>query len=329
MPTGIYKRQKDKSYGMKGKHHSEKTRILISKNNARIWSGKKRPLETILKIAKANTKPIEDRIMRKCLICGKIFFGILCDYKFGKGKYCSKRCVGLAKTLKFTKEFICIVCDNKFRIKLHEVSKRNNDYCSMECKLKHSREKRKCLYCKEEFTVSINSSKKFCSKICAYKYQYPNFVGGKVKVNCEVCNKEIIRYKRLVKKHKVNFCSGICQHKWLGIYMLGLLKGKKHPNWKGGTSRETYASGWTKTLRQSIRERDSYKCQLCGAPQEEFSELLIVHHIDYDKSNHSPKNLLTLCRRCHNKTNVKQDYWKDYFNKRRSNELQIASAIEP
>ena len=54
MSSGIYKRILGINCGfMKGKLHSEETKLKISKNNARFWLGKKRPIETGLKISKA------------------------------------------------------------------------------------------------------------------------------------------------------------------------------------------------------------------------------------------------------------------------------------
>ncbi len=80
------------------------------------------------------------------------------------------------------------------------------------------------------------------------------------------------------------------------------ISGDKHWNWQGGISREPYPIGWTRTLKRSIRERDDYKCQYCGCPQEECTQKLCIHHIDNDKSNLDPKNLISLCRSCHIRT---------------------------
>jgi len=88
--------------------------------------------------------------------------------------------------------------------------------------------------------------------------------------------------------------------------------GTKHYNWQGGKSLEPYTVDWTRTLRRSIRERDEYTCQLCGRHQED--KAFCVHHIDYDKKNCSPSNLITLCVHCHNKTNTNRNYWTEYFN---------------
>lgn len=90
------------------------------------------------------------------------------------------------------------------------------------------------------------------------------------------------------------------------------IKGSKHPNWQGGKSFEPYTTDWTNTLKRSIRERDKYICQICSKQQEEIAH--DVHHIDYDKSNCNPNNLITLCHSCHTKTGFKRDFWLNYFH---------------
>jgi hypothetical protein len=86
-----------------------------------------------------------------------------------------------------------------------------------------------------------------------------------------------------------------------------LLSGDKNPNWRGGTTFEPYSIDWTKTLKISIRERDKYTCRICGEKQGDL--IFGIHHIDYDKKNCNPNNLITLCRKCHCKTNFNRDYW--------------------
>lgn len=94
-----------------------------------------------------------------------------------------------------------------------------------------------------------------------------------------------------------------------GIYKRGI----ESPNFKGEISLGIYPEYWTETLRRSIRERDNYVCQLCSLIQGDIT--FSVHHIDYDKKNCNPTNLITLCRSCHTKTNNKRDYWTNYFKK--------------
>jgi 5-methylcytosine-specific restriction endonuclease McrA len=77
------------------------------------------------------------------------------------------------------------------------------------------------------------------------------------------------------------------------------LTGVNHPRW--GTGHGPYAAGFTKKLKALIKERDGYRCRGCGRHESELSSSrkLHVHHLDEDKGNHDPANLLTLCVRCH------------------------------
>jgi len=103
----------------------------------------------------------------------------------------------------------------------------------------------------------------------------------------------------------------------LKIASLERFKNKEnHPRWLGGKSFEDYGFNWTKTLKKSIRQRDNYICQECGIHQNNLIgrlKRLDVHHIDYNKKNCSPNNLISLCRQCHAKTGINRDYWKQLF----------------
>lgn len=89
--------------------------------------------------------------------------------------------------------------------------------------------------------------------------------------------------------------------------------GQKSPLWKGGYSRKDYPLGWNRNHRELIRARDEYKCGMCGVHEIETNRRHAVHHIDYDKKNLSQKNLISLCLRCHAKTNHNRNYWYDFF----------------
>jgi 5-methylcytosine-specific restriction endonuclease McrA len=89
---------------------------------------------------------------------------------------------------------------------------------------------------------------------------------------------------------------------------------EKHFNWQGGKSFEPYTTDWTASLKRAIRERDRYTCQLCSEQQKESA--FSVHHIDYDKTNCNPNNLITLCKGCHTKTNYNRERWKKYFKQK-------------
>ena len=89
----------------------------------------------------------------------------------------------------------------------------------------------------------------------------------------------------------------------------GKYMGKLSSQWRDGISFEPYSVDWTETLKRSIRERDHYICQLCLRYGNN------VHHIDYNKKNCNPDNLITLCISCNSKVNFEREYWSNYFAK--------------
>ena len=86
--------------------------------------------------------------------------------------------------------------------------------------------------------------------------------------------------------------------------------GKLSPAYIEGLIRK-YPCKFNKILKESIRERDNHQCQICG--KLENGRKLDVHHIDYDKNNLNPKNLITLCRSCHMQSNGNREIYIEYF----------------
>ena len=91
------------------------------------------------------------------------------------------------------------------------------------------------------------------------------------------------------------------------------LKGKNNPNWNNGSSFEPYVPEFNKELKQFIKDRDFNTCQ---NPNCMETKGLCIHHIDYDKKNNDPSNLITLCRSCHSKTNSieKREYFTEFYS---------------
>ena len=92
---------------------------------------------------------------------------------------------------------------------------------------------------------------------------------------------------------------------WANPENRGSMSGENSSQWKGGLSFEPYSPDFTKYLRMRIRERDGCKCVLCGSTGK-----LDVHHINYDKSDSDPSNLITLCGSCHIRTNHNRSLWE-------------------
>lgn len=134
----------------------------------------------------------------------------------------------------------------------------------------------------------------------------------KGKIMSESQRKKISEALKGNKNNLGKVCSGETRRK-----ISEAQKGEKSYNWKDGISYQPYPDEWTNSLKDSIRERDKYTCQECGIHQDELNgrfKKLDVHHIDYNKDNLNPDNLITLCKSCHSKTNNNREYWIEYFN---------------
>ena len=107
-------------------------------------------------------------------------------------------------------------------------------------------------------------------------------------------------------------------YKNLGIYTA---RGNKNPSWRGGISFEPYGLDFNNRLREQIRIRDGHICQQCGFTQEQLGYKLHVHHIDFNKRNNIPDNLISLCRNCHAQTNFNRKDWIEYFNKKMEDDI--------
>lgn len=96
-------------------------------------------------------------------------------------------------------------------------------------------------------------------------------------------------------------------------YKMSLSKyGNRNSNWKGGVSFEPYCEEWKdQDYKESIKERDGYKClnPTCGCQ----CDILSVHHIDFNKKNCKPTNLITLCVSCNSSANKNRVWHKSWY----------------
>jgi len=84
------------------------------------------------------------------------------------------------------------------------------------------------------------------------------------------------------------------------------IEGEKNPNYIHGMGHLPYTKKFN-IIRLKILKRDNHTCILCQKIGTH------VHHINYNKQNDKRKNLITLCFKCHIKTNFNRDYWFAYF----------------
>lgn len=170
-----------------------------------------------------------------------------------------------------------------------------------------------------------------------------NWKGGKPK--CIDCGKQLTNYKtiRCIKcvigtkggKNNPAYIDGRTMEKYYCVdcgketsnwtakrcqsCMMKARTGEKANNWQGGISKEPYPFKFNDSLKEQIRKRDNYECQgrNCDITEEEhlivYGQNLTIHHIDYNKMNIDPSNLITLCLQCNTRANFNRQYWQKYF----------------
>ncbi|MHA1329845.1 MAG: hypothetical protein ACTSR2_02095 [Candidatus Hodarchaeales archaeon] len=121
--------------------------------------------------------------------------------------------------------------------------------------------------------------------------------GGPVTLKCLFCKKEFKVYPG--RKNKARFCSYSCRSKFYINNLLSKMTRK--------TDIEHKYEREFRRIRKKIIERDKIDF-LTGAKTD-----LVVHHIDYDRTNNSEWNLITLERRIHSMTNFNREMWKSFF----------------
>ena len=144
--------------------------------------------------------------------------------------------------------------------------------------VRESLEHEGCTLLSKEYTNSISKIEYICSRghVCAVSWS--NWKAG----------------------HRCMVCRGIDS------------SGPNHHNWKGGISFEPYCSIWKdKDFKESIKERDGYRClnPYCN----KNNSRLVVHHIDYNKKECSPSNLITVCNSCNTKANIDREWHTAWY----------------
>lgn len=90
------------------------------------------------------------------------------------------------------------------------------------------------------------------------------------------------------------------------------LCGESSPHWKGGLSNKGYCDVWLDTSYKTfIKERDNNTCQNPYCFKSDT--ILHIHHIDYDKQNCQPNNLITVCRTCNSRANTDRNWHMAWY----------------
>lgn len=115
--------------------------------------------------------------------------------------------------------------------------------------------------------------------------------------------------KIISKAHKGKKLSEEHKRK-ISTTLMILFQEEGNPNWKGGKkfTLAEYCDAWLdKEYKQSIRDRDNNECQNPNCKGNCKKYFLNIHHIDYNKKNCIPDNLITLCHSCNSRANANRD----------------------
>jgi hypothetical protein len=221
------------------------------------------------------------------------------------------------------------------------------EYCSYDCYKQGQDDHilKTCKKCGKPFYIHekyINAKNVYCSKLCretelrkqtckkcGKQFNYKNFVplcpdcyDYKFVTKCHNCGKNIKKNRKYVVNsknynilsEKIRFGKKRLAHRFIESEMIYCSTKcaieKERPYYYKGIGDEVYPLEFNDKLKDRIKKRDKDQCQLCGAKWG-----LVVHHIDYNKENSSPLNLITLCLSCHAKTNFKRKWWVNIFSK--------------
>lgn len=198
----------------------------------------------------------------------------------------------------------CMCCSHKKEIKIKE------NYC-LDCDENIGLNAKRCGSCAQKKRLENSKNHPFYGKhhteeiklklrILNLGKNSPKYIDGRSykKRYCVDCDKLLnntiaLRCKKCCKKQELH-----PQYR------------DKHWNWRGGVTFEKYGVEFNNFLREEIRNRDKYICQICGCFQLENGRQLDVHHIDYNKKNNDENNLISLCKSCHGKTNKNRRQWQ-------------------
>jgi len=90
--------------------------------------------------------------------------------------------------------------------------------------------------------------------------------------------------------------------------------GESNPNWRGGIAGESYCPVWKeKQFINYINERD--KDKFCWNPLcNHKGNKRVRHHMDYNKKNCDPQNIITICNSCNSRANFNRKWWTEFYS---------------
>ncbi|MBV5347946.1 HNH endonuclease [bacterium] len=159
----------------------------------------------------------------------------------------------------------------------------------------------RCGYCSRNVSLTIEGIKIAFEKE-DYKLLSQEYKNNKTKLNY-VCSDG--------HNHYITWSDFNSGYRCPSCYYISITGENSH-SWKGGISLQGYCPIWKdKAYKESILERDNNTCQNPYCYKKVTD--LTIHHIDYDKKNCHPSNLITVCRSCNSKANIDRHWHTRWY----------------
>ena len=153
-----------------------------------------------------------------------------------------------------------------------------------------------CKYCGELF-YGIYMDSRFCDEYCESNYES----SGKKNYKTNKLWHES-SYK---PSHKPSHKPSLWRHKANKLW--------REKRYKKEREIIFYCDEWVdKKFKQMLIDRDKNKCQNLDCWRT--NKYLVLHHVDYNKSNCHPDNLITLCNSCNSRANGNRDYHSKFYH---------------
>ena len=228
-------------------------------------------------------------------------------------------------------EINCEICGNPKMVRVERVEQGMGRYCSKECSHEGRRRQEQLKWGRKDLARKYKTGNKYVArwydengKTCSTTYGkwWWEMNNGEIPDGMVVMHKDnnplnispsnfiLGTYKEMTDKGKATLKND--PQKWshfLNEQSKKMSKlwdenkfknvvGENHWKWRGGLGSE-YPKSFSKSLKQFIKTRDNYQCQVCSRKLYK-SKSAHVHHRDRNRQNNDQDNLILLCVPCHN-----------------------------